>query len=88
MTILGTTRITLGIVAVAAVAFGVATWLRPYEMVFDPARCGESPIGFYRFEVTAYEYDAERAVDWHPYDPRGGTLDFARWIVGAWDPCA
>ena len=68
--------------------FFALTWHRPFELVFDTGRRGESPIGFHRFHIVSYELTDYEGAGVQTSAPMGGLPDLLAFLVGLHDPCA
>ena len=72
---------------IAIFGFLFLTYFDPWPMVFDTARCGESPLGFYRFQIVPYELTDYGGAEVQAGTPIGGLLDFVMFYFGQYDPC-
>lgn len=72
---------------VVVALFFLYTYNSPWQMVWDTAKCGESPIGFYRMEIVSYEYVDYSGGMYILSEPKGGLAEFAQFYIGRFDPC-
>jgi hypothetical protein len=71
------------VAGLVAVAFLTQTWFEPWMMV-EAGSCMESPVGYYRFRVVAYELTAYEGTEVQDWLVIGDTGDFiAHTFLGA-----
>lgn len=62
-------------IGLVSVAFLTLTWFEPWMMI-EAGDCMESPVGYYRFRVVAYELTAYEGAEVQDWLVIGDTGDF------------
>ncbi len=75
------------IFAIAILGFLIWTYFNPWEMLWDTVRCGESPIGFYRFEIVPFELTDYGGTEVQTGTPIGGVWEFVKFYLGRYKLC-
>lgn len=71
----------------AILGFLTLTYFAPWEMLWDPARCGESPIGFYRLKIVPFELTDYGRAEVQAGAPIGGVWEFVKYYFSHSELC-
>lgn len=71
----------------ANLGFLIWTYFIPWYILWDSPQCGESPIGFYKFQIVPYELTDYGGAEIQAGQPLGGYLDFLKFYLGKHELC-